>query len=330
MSDEPNEHADTRHEPSAREHGREAEAPRQIPARGWKDILKRTNDDVRRDHLTTVAGGVGLFVLLGLIPGLAAVISIYGLVADPAQIEQQFASIRAVIPGDVYQIIHQQMQSIASSSTAAGWGAVISILIALWGGSKAIKALMDGLNIAYHEDEKRGVIRLNLVALVLTIAAVIVFCVVVGVLAAVPAILHSLNVGGTARQVFMALRWPALFVVFMIGLGVLYRYAPSRDEAKWKWVSWGAFTASALWLAVSALFALYLSHFNSYNKTYGSLGAIVVLLMWLYLSAYCVLLGAEMNSEMERQTAKDTTHGKPERQGWRGAFSADNLGESRS
>ena len=316
--------------PERSEQGRNAEKPHEIPARGWKSILKRTKDDLQRDHLSTVSAGVGLFVLLGLIPGLAAVISIYGLVSDPAQIEQQFASIRGVLPGPVFQILNEQMQSIAASDTAAGWGAVIGILVALWGGSKGIKVMMDALNITYHEDEKRGFIRLNMVALALTVVAVIGVCILIGLLAVVPALVHALNLNDTIEQLFMALRWPAMFVFFMIALAVLYRYGPSRDHARWRWVSWGAFAATLLWVVASMLFALYLTHFNSYNKTYGSLGAIVVLLLWLYLSTFCVLLGAELNSEMERQTERDTTKGRPEPKGKRGAYSSDTLGENRA
>jgi len=310
--------------------GRTAEKPTDILGRGWKSILKRTKDDVRHDHLTTVSGGVGLFFLLGLIPALAAVISIYGLISNPAQIEQQFASFKHVVPGDVFNILSSEMKSIASSNKTAGWGTAISIVIALWGGTKSISALMDGLNIAYHEDEKRGFFRLNATALVLTIAGVVSLCILVGILASAPAVVRYFHLDHTWRQVLMGLRWPVLFVFLMFALAVLYRFAPSRTAAKWKWVSWGAFLAAALWLLVSAAFAVYLTFFNSYNKTYGSLGAIVVLLTWLYLSVYAVLLGAELNGEMERQTARDTTKGEPKPQGWRGAFAADNLGESRS
>lgn len=189
---------------------------------------------------------------------------------------------------------------------------------------------MDGLNIAYHEDEKRGFFRLNATSLVLTVAGVVSLCVLVGVLTSVPAVVRYFHLDQTWRQILMGLRWPVLFVFLMFALAVLYRFAPSRTEAKWKWVSWGAFIAAALWLLISAAFAVYLTYFNSYNKTYGSLGAIVVLLTWLYLSVYAVLLGGELNGEMERQTARDTTKGAPKPQGHRGAFSADNLGESRS
>ena len=310
--------------------GRHAEKASEVPARGWKSILQRTRDDIRHDHLMTVSGGVGLFFLLGLIPALAAIISIYGLVANPAQIEQQFASFRHIIPGDAYNILDSQMKSIASSHKTAGWGAVIGILLSIWGGTKCLTALMDGLNITYHEDEKRGFFRLNATALLLTIAGVIGLCIMVGILGSIPAVVKHFQLDQTWREILMALRWPVLFVFFMFTLSVLYRYAPSRTKAQWRWVSWGAFVGAALWLLASAAFAVYLTYFNNYNKTYGSLGTIVVLLTWLYLSVYAVLLGAELNGEMERQTARDTTKGAEKPRGWRGAFAADNLGENRS
>lgn len=310
--------------------GRHAEKPQQIPKRGWKDILKRTKEEIRKDHLTIVAAGVAFFVMLAIVPGIAAIISIYGLVADPAQVQQQFASIKGVMPSEVYQLLNEQMTNIASSSTAAGWGAALGILVALWGGSKGVKALIDGLNIAYREEEKRGFFKLNLAAIGLTLAGVVGLLILIGLIAFVPAILRSLNVGDTLQTLGSVLRWPLLLVFFMAGLAVLYRYGPSRDEPRWSWVSGGAIAATFLWLIASLLFSFYVANFGSYNKTYGSLGTVVILLMWVYLSAYSVLLGAELNAEMERQTAEDTTKGRPEPMGHRGAFSADNLGEARS
>jgi membrane protein len=310
--------------------GREATTPGELPKPGWKDILKRTKDDVRRDHVTIVAAGVAFFCLLGIVPTIAALISIYGLVSDPAQVQQQFESLRGVMPGEAYKLLNEQMQNIAKSSTAAGWGAVLGILLALWGGSKAVKALIDALNIMYHEDEKRGAIKLTMTAVLLTVAGVVIVAIAVGLIAILPAVLQSIGLGKSTETLISALRWPLLLILFLTALNALYRYGPSRDEPRWKWVTWGAVVATGLWLGVSWLFSLYVTHFGNYNKTYGSLGAVVILLMWFYVSAYVILLGAELNSEMERQTARDTTEGKPERMGKRGAFSADTLGEARS
>jgi membrane protein len=306
--------------------GRSADRPGEIPKRGWKDILKRTKEDVRHDHVTVVAAGVAFFVLLALVPGIAALISIYGFMADPQQVQQQFDSIRNVIPAEVHQLLSDQMQRISRSSTAAGFGAAVSLLLALWGGSKGVKALMDGLNIMYEEEEKRSFIKLNLTALALTIAGIAGLAIMIGLAGALPALLERLPVSETARTWMLLLRWPLIIVFFVLALGVLYRFGPSRDHPKWKWVSWGATVATVLWLTVSVLFSVYVANFGSYNKTYGALGAIVVLLMWLYISAYAVLVGAELNAQMELQTARDTTKGAPEPRGGRGAFAADNVG----
>src|SRR5690242_18320709 len=177
--------------------GRSAEKPHEVPARGWKSILKRTKDDIRHDHLTTVSGGVGLFFLLGLIPALAALISIYGLIANPAQIQQQFASFQHIVPGDVFNILSSQMKSIASSHKTAGWGAAIGILVAIWGGTKCATALMDGLNITYHEEEKRGFFRLNLTALLLTVGGLVGVCILLGILGSVSALARHFQLDQT-------------------------------------------------------------------------------------------------------------------------------------
>lgn len=306
--------------------GRSADTPAEIPKAGWKEILVRTKRDIRHDHLTVVAGGVAFFLLLAIIPGLAALISIYGLVADPAQVQQQFESLRRAVPGEVYQILNEQMQRIASSSTAAGWGAVVSIALALWGGSKGMKALMEGLNIMYEEEEKRGFVKLNLTSLALTVVGVIGFVVMIALIAAFPAVIKSFGLPDSTETWISYVRWAVLLAFFILGLGVLYRFAPSRENPKWKWVSWGAVVATVLWISVSILFSIYAANFGSYNKTYGSLGAIVVLMLWLYISAYAVLVGGELNSEMELQTARDTTTGTPEPQGKRGAYVADHVG----
>jgi membrane protein len=220
------------------------------------------------------------------------------------------------------------MQNMARSSTTAGWGAVVGVLLSLWGGSKAMKALIEGLNVMYGEEERRNFLKLNLSALLLTLVMAVGVIVAVGLVAVLPAAIGVLGLGKSTELLVSALRWPLLLVFFLIGLSVLYRFAPNRDDAQWKWVSWGALAATALWLAVSGLFSLYVTYFGSYNKTYGSLGGVVILLMWFYLSAYAVLLGAELNAEMERQTAEDTTKGAPQPMGRRGAHAADTLGKS--
>jgi membrane protein len=293
------------------ERGQNADTPWEIPKPGWKDILKRTKAGIREDHITIVAGGVSFFTLLGIIPALVAVISIYGLFAAPGQIQEQFNQLAGVVPAEAHQLLSEQMQQISRSSKSAGWGAAIGILLALWGGSKAVKALVEGLNIMFDVEEKRGFLKLNLVAVLLTLAGVVGVVIAVGLIAVLPAAIGALGLGETGETLVSILRWPLLLVFFLLALAVMYRFAPCREEPKWRWVTWGAVAATALWLAVSGLFSLYVANFNSYNKTYGSLGAVVILLMWFYITAYVVLLGAELDSEMERQTAKDTRADAP-------------------
>ncbi len=307
--------------------GRRAERPRDIPKAGWRDIARRTWNELGDDHVSMIAAGVAFYILLALFPAIAAVISIWGLVADPAQIEQQIEAISGALPQQAASIIKDQARRLASSAGGAlSLGAIFGLLLTLYSASKGTKALIEGLNIIYDEEEERGFLRLNLVALGLTLGVLIVMIVALGLIAVVPAVLDSLGLGSTAKTLIAWLRWPLLFVIALGILAVFYRYAPSRDEARWRWVSWGSAIATLLWIVGSIAFSLYVRNFGSYNETYGSLGAVIILLTWLWLTAFIVLLGAELNAEMEHQTARDTTAGRPQPMGRRGARMADTVG----
>jgi membrane protein len=311
------------------DHGRSAESPTEIPKRGWRDVLLRVKDGLTKHNISIVAAGTGFFLLLGLIPGIAALISIYGLIANPSDVEAQFASVSQMMPSEVRRLLEGEMTRIASAHHQAGIAAIVSILLALWGGAAAMKSLMTALNIVYNEEEKRGYVKLTLTALALTGGLIISGVVSIGLIVGLPPVLDRLGIGDAAKTVVSLVRWPLLLVLALLALALVYRHGPSRDKPKWKWVSVGALVATVLWVASSALFSFYASHFGSYNKTYGSLGAVIVLMMWLYISAFVVLLGGEINAELEHQTAKDTTTGSPEPLGRRGAYVADNIGESR-
>lgn len=310
--------------------GREADSPSDLPKAGWLDILSRTKRELDRDNLSIVAAGVAFYWFLAFVPALGAVIGIYAWVSDPAQVSDHLSSIATVMPGEIMPLLREQMSRLASENQTAGISAIVSILLALFGSSKAATALIQGLNIAYDEEEKRGFIKLQLRALLLTLCGVIGAVFALGMVAILPAAIDHLHLDRGAELVASLVRWPILVGGFMFALAVLYRYAPSRDEPQWKWVSWGAAVAAGLWVLGSALFSLYASTIGGYNKTYGSLGALVIFLFWLFLTAYVVLLGAELNSEMERQTKKDTTKGPDRPMGTREAFSADTVGESRA
>ena len=308
--------------------GRAAETPREIPAPGWRDVLWRVKAEMSRDNLSLVAAGVAFYALLAIFPAIAAVVSIYGLVADPQTVEQQLAATSQVLPEQARSIIEEQLTRVTSgASTALGFGAIIGLLLAIWSANKGTQSLITALNIVYDEEEKRGFVRLTLISLGLTLGIFLFLIVCIAALAVMPALFGNLGLPEDIRRLASWLRWPILGLAFVIGLAAFYRFAPSRDEPRWRWVSWGAVLATVLWLIGSALFSWYVSNFGSYNETYGSIGAVVVLMMWLWLSALIVLLGAELNAEMEHQTERDTTRGRGQPLGERGAYVADTVGE---
>jgi membrane protein len=309
--------------------GRHAESPTEVPAKGWLDILARTKQQMTEDNLSIVAAGVAFYSFVAVVPALAATISIYALVADASQINDNISALARVVPGEVMPMLQDQMKRIVENDEAAGFGAVLGLLLAIYSTSSAMKALIIGLNIAYDEEERRGFVKLYLVALALTVVAIIGAVLAVGLVAVLPSMLGHLGLSSSAETLVNWLRWPLLIGGFMLGLTIVYRFAPSRDEPQWRWVSWGAGVATLLWIIGSGVFSLYVSRFGSYDKTYGALGAVVVFLFWLFISAYVVLIGAELNAEMEKQTLKDTTHGEPKPLGQRGAEAADTVGRSR-
>ncbi|MEO6002937.1 MAG: YihY/virulence factor BrkB family protein [Opitutus sp.] len=322
-----------RHSDTARPHesgrGRKADSPTEIPKKGWLDILSRTKRELDQDNLSIVAAGVAFYWFLAFVPALGAVLSVYALFADPAQVSDHLAALAQIMPGEIIPMLKEQLTRLSEQDQTAGISAVVSLLLALYSSSKAATALIQGLNIAYDEEEKRGFFKLQAIALLLTLGGVVGAVVAIGLVAILPGVLDHLHLGKGAEILASVARWPILIGGFMLALAVLYRYAPSRDEPKWKWLSAGAGVGTALWILGSAVFGLYASTFGNYDKTYGSLGALVIFLFWLFLTAYVVLIGAELNSEMERQTVKDTTKGPDLPLGQRGAYSADTVGATR-
>ncbi len=307
-----------------RDRGRAADKPQQIPAKGWKDIAVRVKDSLRDDQVSLLAAGVAFFTLMALAPALAAVVSIYGLVTTPAEASEQIADFTTALPAQARPLVADQLKTVAAGKPSGlGLALVVSVLLSLWTASAGMKQLIEAVNVAYDESETRKFFRLRGLAILLTLGMIVLFVAVLGLLAVVPAVLS-----GAGQTVANILRWPLLAVLMAGALAVLYRYAPDRDQAKIRWVTWGAGIATLLWVIGSVLFTIYVSNFGKYNETYGSLGAVVVLLLWLYLSAFIVLLGAEINAEMELQTAKDTTKGPERPMGRRDAYAADKVGPS--
>ncbi len=314
----------------ARALGRGARSPQQVPAKGWWQVLKRVWTESMNDNLGVMAAGCAFYGLLALFPALSILVSIYALVADPATAEQQLQAVQSVLPEAAYTMIAGRIHELAGlPSGGVSWRILIGLLIALWSASNGTKALMSTLNVAYEEDEKRSFLRFNLVAILFTIGGIIGIMVGLAVILVVPAIVGLLSLGFATGILIRAVSF-ALVIVFLIAsLAVVYRLGPSRREAKWRWISPGSIAASVVWVVASIGFSFYVSNFGSYNVTYGSLGAVVIVLLWLWISAYVVLFGAELNAELELQTAQDTTSGPDRPMGDRGAFVANHVAEHR-
>jgi membrane protein len=304
--------------------GDDAVNPAQIPASGWLDIARRSFHEVGRDRVLAVAAGVTFYALLALFPALTAIVSIYGLIAEPATIGEQIALADGFLPAGSTDFLREQVARITAAGDAKlGFALLVSLLLAIWSANAGVKAIFDALNVAYGEDEKRGFIRLNLVSLGFTVVILAFVVTALAGIAAVPILLDYLSFGGATEWLVSLARWPIMVLIMMLGLSALYRFGPSRDNAQWAWVSPGAVFASVTWLIASLAFSWYVANFEDYNETYGTVGAVIGLLTWMWLSATIVLVGAELNSEAERQTDKDTTEGPDMPIGMRGADAAD-------
>lgn len=309
--------------------GGDADAPTEIPAKGWKEVAVRGWKEATVDQVPLLAAGVAFFGFLALFPALIATVLLYGLIADPATVQKQVSSLGDALPSSAKTVITDQLTTLTSTSSGAlSVGVIIALLLALWSASGGIGNLITAINVAYDEDESRGFVTRKLLALALTLAAIVFVLVVVVLVAAAPAVLDDLVSSGPIRWLLEAVRWLLVVTLFMAALAVLYRSSPDRDAPKLKWASVGAVVATVIWIIASVGFSLYVDNFSSYGKTYGALAGVVVLLLWLWISAYAVLLGAEINAEAEQQTVKDTTKGPEQPLGQRDAVKADSVPDS--
>jgi membrane protein len=306
--------------------GRSATTPSDIPARGWWQVAKRTLFQASEDRLLTEAAGITFYTLLALFPAIAALVSLYALVSDPATIQGHLEALGGVIPGGGMDIINEQVGRVAQTAEGTlGFGAVAGLLISLWSANQAAKAVFDALNVVYEEEEKRGFIKLTLITLAFTLGFIVFAILTMVAVVALPVVLNFIGLGGTAEALLRYGRWPLLLLLVSLVLATLYRWGPSRAKARWRWVTWGSGFAALSWLGVSAAFSWYVANFGSYNETYGSLGAVIGFMTWIWISAAVILVGAELNAEMEHQTARDTTT-RPERpMGQRNAQMADTV-----
>lgn len=307
-------------------YGRDARRPYHIPLKGWRQVAERVWSESGRDNLSVVAAGCAFFALLAIFPVLSALVSLYGLTADPNTVDQNFGALRSVLPPQAGDVVMAQIQRIAASSSGRlGWSLAVSLGIALWSGLACTQAMMAALNIAYEEPEARSLFRYYLSAFTFTVIGIAGGVVMLLAILYVP-IWFAFAGYSHAFEVAVSIgRWPFLALFVLLILSLLYRYGPCRRAAKWHWVSMGSIFATVAWLIASAGFSLYVSHFANYDRVYGSLGAVVILLFWLYMSFYIVLIGAEINAELELQTAHDTTSGASRPIGSRGAFVADHV-----
>jgi membrane protein len=311
--------------------GRQARRPTDIPAPGWWDVTWRAAKRFNDDNITLIAGGLALYALLSVFPALAAMVSIYGIFATPGDVIKQMGAFAGVLPPGVWGIFNTELQSIAKTSQSTlTTAAFLSIILALWSARAAMSSLLTATNIAYREREKRGLIKTTLLSLAFTLGAILGFLVMLMLGVAIPLALAAFGAGEWVKAAVSVLRGVLLWVVMILGLAVVYRYAPAREHARWRWVTAGSLFASTTCLVASVLFAFYVTNFAGYAKTYGALGGVVVLLMWFYISSVVVLMGAEINAELERQTVKDTTDKGNAPLGQRGAFAADTVGPSAS
>jgi membrane protein len=311
--------------------GRHAAHPGQIPWKGWKDILWRTYAQIQEDRLLAISAGVVFFALLAIFPAVTALVSLYGLFASSATIHGHLAFLSTLMPGVAVGIIDEQVARVVSKGDIKlGFGVLAGLGIALWSANGGMKALIDAMNIVSEEEETRGFFKLNLISLAFTLGAIGALLLAIGAVVVLPLILDRFWLGPFADALATYGRWPVLWLGLLIGLSVLYRYAPNRREPKWKWVSIGGVLASVLWIVGSVAFSYYLEKYAHYDATYGSLGAGIGMMMWMWMTTIVILFGAELNSEIEHQTAVDTTKGPPKPMGTRGATMADTVGPAQS
>ncbi|MCC8939629.1 YihY/virulence factor BrkB family protein [Bradyrhizobium sp. Arg68] len=310
--------------------GRDAESPSEIPARGWKDILLRVYGNIGEHRVLALAAGMTYYSLLAIFPALAALVAIYGLFSDPDSIAKHLDEISGFLPGGAIEVAKDQLTRVAAKgSQTLGVTFVIGLAVSLWSANAAMKSLFDTLNIVYGEKEKRGFVTLNAVSLSFTVAAIAFMLIALGAVVVLPVVLSFIGLSNAADVLVRLARWPAMFIVVGLALALIYRFGPSREAPRWRWITWGSAVATVLWLGASALFSWYAANFGKFNETYGSLSAAIGFMTWLWMSAIVILLGAELDAELEYQTARDTTTGAEKPMGPRGARMADTLGAAR-
>ncbi|WP_105441151.1 YihY/virulence factor BrkB family protein [Neorhizobium sp. T25_13] len=309
--------------------GREADSPQEIPSTGLKDVFWRVYAGVTRDRIMLIAAGVTYYLLLALFPAASALVSLYGFVADPSAIVDRITFLSSVMPADGLNIFLEQLRALTSErNTTLSIALIGGLALALWSANNGMKALFEAMNVAYAEEEKRSIVRLNLISLLFTLGALLLAIVILFAMGVVPAVLRYLWLDRFTEITIRLARWPVMMLFVAGGIMMLYRFGPSREPAKVKWLTWGAAFSTVAWLAASIAVSFYLGNIADYNATYGTLGALIGFMVWTWISVIIVIVGAEINAELEHQTARDSTTGTPVPLGARGAYMADTVGES--
>jgi membrane protein len=309
--------------------GRHADAPSQIPPKGLKDVFWRLVSEVAEDRVMLIAAGVTYYLLLASFPALGVLVALYGFIADPTTLGTQIGFLASFLPPGALEIVLKQLTTLTAQKTSTlSIAFVVSFLVALWSANGGVKALFDAMNVAYGETEKRSIIRLNLMSLAFTLGALVVATVLIFAIGILPLIFAFFHLDSTVEIVATLVRWPFMLIVVGIASAMIYHYGPSREKAKLRWISWGAVFSSVCWMLASILFSYYLANFANYNATYGTLGAVIGFMVWIWISVIILIVGAELNAELEHQTIRDSTTGSPQPLGERGAVMADTIGRA--
>lgn len=310
------------------EKGRRATRPSDIGKPGFKEVATRVKDGVKEHHTTLTAAGVAFYAFLASVPALAAAVSIAGLVLSPERARELITDGLEAAPDEARELLAAQIGSVAETGGGAlSIGLVVSVGAALWVASGGMQQLVEALGIVYDEPDDRGFVAKRAQALALTLGAIVLAVLALAAIAVVPAVTRALELPGTMRWLISLAVWPLLGMLVALALSVIYRIGPDRRAAEWRWVTWGSVVAVVVWIVASIGFQIYVSNFGNYDETYGSLAAIVIFLLWLFLSSLAILIGAEVNAALERQTTVDTT-GDDRPMGTRGAVAADEVGDA--
>lgn len=303
----------------------DVDSPAEIRLKDWRAILFRAAGRTLADNVGLIAAGMAFYAFLSVFPAMAALLMLWGLFTDMAALGPQLQAVRDIAP-DAFDLVADQMATIASQPDHdLTIGLIVTILLAIWSASGAVSAMMNAMNMAYQEKEKRNFLHLTLLSLTFTVCGILFVGLSIAAIAAVPPILEALYLGAFLEAAIRAVRWLLMIGLFLVATAMIYRIAPSRTHARWSWIVPGAIAASLLWLIASVAFSVFLDNFNAYNATFGSLAAVAALLMWFWLSAYAICMGAELNSQLELFTTRDTTIDKPKRPGERGAYVAEHI-----